>query len=141
MSRVQEESRLAPDLSTPWVLPSGPRGVTVARKATVHQLAQLGVEDRNAIDTIELLVSELTSNVVKHADGRSTLTILRHGDVVRIEVCDSNPDDAPVEQRMDRQSVSGRGLLLVSNLATSWGYEREASNKITWAEVDLQALA
>ena len=140
MSRVQEASRLGPDLSAPWVLPSGPTGVTVARKATVHQLERLGVTATEAVDTVELLVSELTSNVVKHVGGRSTLCLVRNGNIIRIEVRDTEPASAPVERRLDRAAEGGRGLLLVSSLATDWGFEQDGNTKCTWAELDLNAV-
>ena len=44
---------------------------------------------------------------------------------------------APVERPADLESTSGRGLLLVSELATAWGYDRSHGEKCTWAEVDL----
>ena len=130
-----------PDLSVPWVLPAGPSGVTVARQAARQALHELEVEDQATIDTVELLVSELTSNVVKHTGGRASLRLTRTNNVIRIEVCDAKPTQVPIERDVDVAAESGRGLLLVSTLATSWGYERSNQVKCTWAELDLEPLA
>ena len=55
--------------------------------------------------------------------------------MIRIEVGDSTPSLVPVERHVDTAADSGRGLLLVSTLATSWGYERDGDRKLTWVEL------
>jgi anti-sigma regulatory factor (Ser/Thr protein kinase) len=100
-------------------------------------LDDLGITSSEVIDTVELLVSELTANVVKHVGGRASLRIVRTGDVIRIEVYDANPTQAPMERDVDVDSTTGRGLLLVSSLATAWGYDRDSEQKCTWAEIDV----
>jgi anti-sigma regulatory factor (Ser/Thr protein kinase) len=137
MHRVQEREDLAHDLTAPWVLPTGPSSVTLARRAARQQMTDFGITDAELIDTVELLVSELTGNVVKHAGGRASLQMRRIGDVLRIEVCDANPTRVPVERNTEADAVSGRGLMLVSALATSWGYDQETAQKCTWVELDL----
>ena len=138
---MQADRHKSPDLSTPWVLPGGPSGVTVAREAARRQMTALGVTSPEVVDTAELIVSELTSNAVKHAGGQPSLCLLRTGDVIRIEVCDANARQVPVEREVDVDAESGRGLLLVSRLATAWGYRHQADQKCTWAEVEISALA
>ena len=140
MPRVQERNGLAHDLSVPWVLPSGPSSVTLARRAARQQLHDLGVDSPAMVDTAELLVSELTGNVVKHVGGRASLRIVRVGDIIRIEVCDAQPTQVPIERDMDVDSMSGRGLLLVSSLATAWGFDRSGAQKCTWAELDMASF-
>ncbi len=133
---MQEELDSPEDLSVPWALPAGPAGVTLARHATRRYLSSLGIGS-DFVDTAELLVSELTANVVKHTGGQSTLRIMRNDDVLRIEVGDSRPSQLPVERDVDLDAQSGRGLILVSTLADSWGYERDGNQKITWVELDV----
>lgn len=140
MWRVPDERPESPDLSVPWTLPTGPAGVPAARLAARQAVEASGVHNTEALETLELLVSELASNVVKHASGRATLRVVRDGDVVRIEVADADPNRVPVEQSVDVSAPGGRGLLLVSSLATSWGYERDGAQKCTWAELDLRAF-
>lgn len=135
MTNMQEEQGGPQDLSVPWLLPATPASVTLARHATRRHLTAVGVNDSDLIDTAELLVSELTSNVVKHTGSRPTLRVVRHDDVIRIEVGDDQPGIVPIEHDVDTDAESGRGLLLVSSLATSWGYARDGTTKLTWAEV------
>ena len=104
MTRVQE-NRLAHDLSDPWALPEGPSGVTAARHATREQLRALGVTDEAVVGTVELIVSELTGNVVKHAAGPSTLRVRRIGEIIRVEVCDPEPMKVPEEQNPDAEGI------------------------------------
>jgi anti-sigma regulatory factor (Ser/Thr protein kinase) len=135
MAHMQEYLDSPDDLSQPWLLPADPASVPMARHATRRQLTALGVTSPDVIDTAELLVSELTSNVVKHTGSRPTLRVVRQDDRIRIEVGDTRPGELPQEQDIDVTASSGRGLVLVSSLATSWGYERDAEGKRTWVEL------
>lgn len=136
MARVRER-RLAHDLTVPWAVPAGPTGVTAARRATRDQLAEFGVTDSDTIGVVELIVSELTSNVVKHVGGSATLRLQRVDGAVRVEVRDTDASRVPRERPPDLEGPAGRGLLLVSSLASSWGFDRSDGEKCTWAEVDL----
>ncbi len=133
---MQEELDIPQDLSVPWLLPASPACVTLARHATRRHLTSVGVSSE-LVDTAELLVSELTSNVVKHTGGRPTLRVVRHDDVIRIEVGDSQPGQLPVERDLGTDADSGRGLLVVSTLATSWGYKGDGVGKLTWVELEI----
>jgi anti-sigma regulatory factor (Ser/Thr protein kinase) len=135
MTYMQEEQYAPQDLSQPWLLPADPTSVTLARHAVRRHLTAIGFNNSELIDTAELLVSELTSNAVKHTASPPTLRVLNHGDVIRIEVGDSQPGMIPVEHDVDTEAESGRGLVLVSSLATAWGYELDGTTKLTWAEV------
>jgi anti-sigma regulatory factor (Ser/Thr protein kinase) len=135
MAHMQEELDSPQDLSVPWLLPASPASVTLARHATRRHLTAAGVTSSEILETAELLVSELTSNVVKHTGSRPTLRVVQSEDVIRIEVGDLQPSEVPVEQDLDVDAESGRGLLLVSSLATSWGYERDGAEKRTWVEL------
>jgi anti-sigma regulatory factor (Ser/Thr protein kinase) len=137
MPHMQEELDSPQDLSIPWLLPASPACVTLARHAIRANLTAAGISE-DLVDTAELLVSELTSNVVKHTGGRPTLRVERRDGVIRIEVGDSRPGLVPVERDVDTEADSGRGLLLVSTLATSWGYERDDDGKLTWVELEVQ---
>jgi anti-sigma regulatory factor (Ser/Thr protein kinase) len=95
------------------------------------------VSDSDTIGVVELIVSELTANVVKHAGGSATLRLQRLDGVVRVEVRDTQVSQVPRKRSPDLEDPSGRGLLLVSSLASSWGYDRSEGQKCTWAEVDL----
>lgn len=121
-----------------WRLPAGADSVPRARHLTAQRLEELGVSDTGVRGTAELLVSELVSNVIKHTDSRPTLRVSRDDQLVRIEVADDEPAGVPLERDVDVEAEHGRGLLLVSALASAWGYDRSEDGKRIWVELDLR---
>ena len=87
---------------------------------------------------VELTVSELVTNVVRHT---------RHGGLLeawdpkpdvplRLEVSDSDP--SPVIQ-VAGSALGGHGLHIVESIADSWGVNPTARGKTVWAEFDRKA--
>lgn len=86
------------------------------------------------IEDVALVVSELVTNAVVHGDGDITLNVVVAPDAVRVEVEDREPGlPGPVDAAVD--SESGRGLLLVSRLATHWGVRPVTAGKVVWADI------
>ncbi|MEU4580853.1 ATP-binding protein [Kitasatospora aureofaciens] len=93
------------------------------------------------LPTGELLLSELVTNAVTHARtprGRLLfvrLQLLPHG-TLRIEVHDAD-SEKPTPHPSSLTSESGRGLLLVRELASEWGYcpRRGGIGKFIWCHV------
>lgn len=85
-------------------------------------------------DTAALLVSEVVTNAVLHARSQVHLTVDCDGRAVRVEVADSSPA-APARRSFTPNAGTGRGLLLVDELADAWGLERADDGKIVWFEV------
>jgi len=93
--------------------------------------------------TVELLVSELVTNALVHGHGDIVLDVTASSDGIRVEVQDASASmpvtNAPV--RLDPgTSVSelgdrGRGLQLVSAMATQWGTQRQGTGKSVWFEL------
>jgi hypothetical protein len=82
-----------------------------------------------------LIASELSANAVIHARTSFRVVVARFGPVVRIAVHDANPQ-LPVALRVDAASSSGRGIPIVSALATTWGSEPTfGGGKVVWAEL------
>ncbi|MEV8392218.1 MULTISPECIES: ATP-binding protein [unclassified Streptomyces] len=76
----------------------------------------------DAVETVQLLVSEIVTNAVVHGRGERVRFSLAYGrsGFVRIEVDDHSP--APVTVRQPGpDEESGRGLFLVDALAWAWG--------------------
>jgi DNA-binding NarL/FixJ family response regulator len=86
------------------------------------------------VDTVSLLLSELVSNAVMHAESPSEVVVRLHEDRLRIEVADRNAT-IPHRRPPDDRSPSGRGIALVEKLADAWGLELEAGGKRIWFEV------
>ena len=71
------------------------------------------------IDVAELLVSELVTNAIRHANEPVQLRIILDG-LLSCEVFDGS-SSAPQLGRADRFDEDGRGLMLVAQLAERWG--------------------
>jgi hypothetical protein len=90
------------------------------------------------VDTVALLVSELVSNVVLHANTPCSLRIDPGTERIRVEVQDLSdrlPATAPLPSP---GSGSGRGLPLVRALSAAHGIDPDPSGgKRVWFEVDV----
>jgi anti-sigma regulatory factor (Ser/Thr protein kinase) len=90
----------------------------------------------NPMAVVELLASELVSNVVRHVGSPMTVRVGRDGPGVRVEV-DDESDTPPVLRTPAPDAEGGRGLLLVASLASDWGFETRDHGKTVWFVVDL----
>ncbi|MEU6381400.1 ATP-binding protein [Streptomyces sp. NPDC046909] len=86
-------------------------------------------------DAVELGVTELVANVVRHVpDRRCEVVVLRTAGV-RVEVADGCPQLPSVPEGLVPEAESGRGLVLVGAVADKWGVEsRGRSGKVVWFE-------
>ena len=92
-------------------------------------------ECQPAIDTLQLLISELVTNAVIHARSQPEVSVRMLGNSIRIEVSDDS-EQMPKVVDADDLSVSGRGLALVSSEASQWGVTpRPSGGKTVWFEV------
>ncbi|OXY94182.1 ATP-binding protein [Streptomyces diastatochromogenes] len=87
-------------------------------------------------DTLELAVSELVTNVVRHVpDRRCSLVVLRQAAGVRVEVADGWFQLPCVPDRSSPEADGGRGLLLLDALVGKWGVEpAPGGGKTVWFE-------
>ena len=113
-------------------LPPEPASATRARLLAREQLEPRFEGD--ALDTIALLVTELVTNAILHARTPLQLTLESRPAHVRICVADESTEQ-PAVQNYDAGAVTGRGLALVEQLATSWGVETTTMGKVVWCEV------
>jgi hypothetical protein len=86
---------------------------------------------------------ELFGNSVRHsgsrAPGKTVTVAVRTGDgFVRVEVTDSSGPGVPELAPVARDAEGGRGLQLVTGLASRWGWRRCGGRTMTWFEI--QAL-
>jgi anti-sigma regulatory factor (Ser/Thr protein kinase) len=126
LRRIPEENRVSFDLEFEL------SGVRHARSLIRDPLKRWGLED--LIDTTELLVSELVTNAIKYAkDGPVMLRLILEPDTLVCEVHDSSPA-LPRVLQVDKDAENGRGLHVVSQLASHWGMRRTAGGKVVWCE-------
>ncbi|WP_176955311.1 ATP-binding protein [Sinosporangium album] len=82
---------------------------------------------------MQLVVSELATNALRHAGGAQRLYVLRRTGGVVCAVLDPALE-APVPTEADELTESGRGLHLVAALTTAWGWSPTPSGgKLVWA--------
>jgi len=108
----------------------------LARQATREVLTSWHVAHLE--ETAVLFVSELVTNVVRHArTGGSTLVLRLEatGTLLRIEVHDADPY-WPQLRRPGELDESGFGFVIVDALASKWGVSETATGKAVWAELD-----
>ncbi|ADI05995.1 regulatory protein [Streptomyces bingchenggensis BCW-1] len=90
-------------------------------------------------DTVLLAVTELLSNVHRHAESpRCSLEIAKKGPSIYVNVSDRSPTP-PVVSRPDWIAETGRGLWLLRELADDFGYEPTPDGKKVWIRIDTVA--
>lgn len=115
-------------------LPAHPSVVGSARDAATGLARWLPPE---TLHTLELVVSELVTNAIRHAGtegGTVQVRISLRDDSVLAEVRDAGPGfDAP-EHPSPHGISSGFGLFLVDRLAERWGVSAGGPTRV-WAEL------
>jgi anti-sigma regulatory factor (Ser/Thr protein kinase) len=97
--------------------------------------------NQKAVDTVELLTSEVVTNALVHArsvgvdpdEGPDLVVRIGRG-FVRVEVYDVSPE-VPVRRTPGPLDPSGRGMWIVDELARDWGVDHMPSGKRVWFEV------
>lgn len=122
-------------MSILWVKQT-PASVAVARRSVQSAFRKAGLSADDAFDAA-LIASELVGNSVKHArSARSAYLTIEwqlEADGYLISVTDGGGDGV-IEPRATRDhETSGRGLLIVSALACSWGVTDHESSTTVWA--------
>jgi anti-sigma regulatory factor (Ser/Thr protein kinase) len=114
-------------------LPAEPASAGAARHFVRTTLAKWQLESH--VDVACLLVSELVTNAILHASTPSVVSVSFAEGVLRIEVCDYS--QAQVTPRSYSQEAgTGRGLMLVSALASHWGSDNTDDGKRVWFELN-----
>ncbi len=132
--------------SVKFEVPVGPPAAGVARHKVIEALGdQLGEIERS---NLELMISELVTNCVRHAGMQEdsdhiTVHAAVAPDRLRIEVCDTGHGFEPGPPRLRSfegpdgglRPEGGIGLVLLDRLARAWGVAAE-DQVCVWAEFD-----
>jgi anti-sigma regulatory factor (Ser/Thr protein kinase) len=97
-----------------------------------------GAIDREAFESLQLLVSELVTNAVRHArlrpEDRIHLRVESRGDRLWVGVTDPGSGFTQWARTGRPDDPSGWGLFLVNELAERWGVERN-DETLVWFEI------
>lgn len=109
--------------------PAIPQSVHAARRFAIDALAGAPV---GMLEAVELMVSELATNCIRHEQMSFYVTITRSGGEIRVEVTDSG-SGKPTLRSPGPDDPSGRGLQIVDMLSQDWGVEPEVpAGKTVW---------
>jgi anti-sigma regulatory factor (Ser/Thr protein kinase) len=82
-----------------------------------------------------IVVSELATNAIIHAESDFAVSLSSHGDAVRLAVHDHSPA-IPMMRSPLPVAISGRGLRLITALSRRWGTDLVSDGKVVWAELN-----
>ncbi|MFC4502869.1 MULTISPECIES: SpoIIE family protein phosphatase [Streptomyces] len=133
---VARTHALDPDRIATWELAPDPALVGEVRAAALRRLADWGLDD--AAFAVELILSELITNAIRHGAGPIRVRLLHHRTLI-CEVSDAG-NSAPHLRRAGTTDEGGRGLFLVAQLARTWGTRHLPEGKVIWAECGLDGV-
>lgn len=109
--------------------------VSEARRFTRQTLSGIS---REQLEIVELLVSELATNCIRHAQTDFQVTIHGTPAEIRVEVTDHAAGE-PILRSPGPADPTGRGLRIVQMLAHTWGVEhKEDVGKTVWFTLSAQ---
>lgn len=89
----------------------------------------------DALDRVELLVSEVVTNAVRYGAPPITLALAHEDADLVVRVSDGNPAP-PVQRHAKDWEESGRGIELVDLLSDEWGVEPSETGKAVWFRLE-----
>lgn len=104
------------------------------RRWVVQRVRELDLVD--LVDTVALLTSEVVTNAILHAGTPVEVTVRAEGAGVRVEVADGSATPPVRRLLYSRTSTTGRGCVLLDQLATRWGWAPLYDGKVTWFVVE-----
>ncbi|MET8050836.1 ATP-binding protein [Streptosporangium sp. NPDC005286] len=114
-------------------------------------VAELLGDDHPLRDDAVLLTSELATNAVEHSSGPLdarprdagpvdrprefviTVAFLPHGALITVQ--DPGASEVPCTRKPGLDATGGRGLMLVNDLSTRWGFHRDFTGTVIWFEL------
>jgi anti-sigma regulatory factor (Ser/Thr protein kinase) len=105
-----------------------PESVGAARRFATAGLRDTSPEVR---DSVELMVSELATNCIRHTNAAFELSVVRDRAEIRVEVTDRG-GGTPAMRSPGPDEPTGRGLRIVNTLSDSWGLEHRTGGNTVW---------
>ncbi|MFF4246792.1 SpoIIE family protein phosphatase [Streptomyces sp. NPDC001822] len=126
---------MPPDRYAAWELPYDKTAPATARRLTSKTLAEWRIEDDTG-DATELIVSELVTNAVRYGTPPVVLRLILDRGLI-CEIRDGSTT-APYMKYAGAVDEGGRGLFIMSHLASLWGTRYAADGKTVWSEQTLR---
>ena len=104
------------------------------RRFVADLLARWGLAGH--VDDASMIVSELSTNALLHADTPFEVAVSWRGAALRIAVRDAS-GAVPVVREPAITASSGRGLSIVASLARDWGIDVGPTGKTVWADLPI----
>ncbi|WP_329340255.1 ATP-binding protein [Streptomyces sp. NBC_01352] len=116
-----------------------PAELRLLRRRVRSTLGQWGAAA--VADEVELAVTELATNVVKHVGegAAATLVLEPRPDRLRLELHDKS-HEVPTPSSGSCEEECGRGLHLLSGMSLEWGTLLTAAGKAVWCEISLDPV-
>lgn len=115
-------------------LPLREEACAVARRAVRDTLTGWDLRDADLRYDASLVVSELVGNAVRHGGQRVRLELALSPDVLLVAVADGS-SVLPHVPDADEAREGGRGMAIVTAVASAWGVEERAPGKRVWAHL------
>ncbi|MFV2102263.1 ATP-binding protein [Micromonospora sp. LOL_024] len=124
------------------VVPHHASGTRAARRRLAAELAD-AVTPAALADLVAVL-AELVGNAVRHAEPLPggvvrvawRLRTTPDGAQIRLQVTDGGAAGGPRLRPTNADAADGRGLHIVSGLASRWGVDRDGLGQSVWADFD-----
>ena len=115
-------------------LPPEPASAASARAYVDEALDTVGIGS-DMREPAVLLTSELVTNGIIHGCTDVEVRLDITEDAVRVEVTDGGLEGCPVAEIVQPDAEHGRGLMIVSRLASRWGVELSGGGTAVWFEL------
>ena len=117
-----------------YLLPAHPSSIADARRLVRDAL--VGRAGTDTIDSVELVVSELVTNAVRHGPGEPISLRLATAPDGRVggEVVDQGHGEVAIREPDGELDFGGRGLRIVEALTSDWGVYPGSTH--VWFRID-----
>lgn len=88
-----------------------------------------------AVERLLLVVSELTTNGLRHANPPVEVVVTRAGDAWLVVASDGHVAAGPVLHALDPRRAGQHGLIVVAAVSTASGWFTDSGSKHVWATV------
>lgn len=125
-----------------WSMPCDESSLGDARLALRSMLTEMGTGTAER-DAALLVMTELLTNAIVHADQQRQpieVVVACTEQQIHIEVMDHNPQP-PIRQRIPLDTSSGRGLAIVDELTSAWGWRSVGEGNRVWCDLPRQGAS